>query len=274
MKRWRGIAAALWLACAAAWGGGQPLPGVSLRGDLQQGALVFGRAAPGSLVQFNGRSLRLSAAGDFVFGLDRDAPAFCELGVRSPGKAAVSRRLPVRRGHWRIQRLNGLPPDLVNPPPAVERRIADEARLIAAARGRDSDLDDFALPFAWPAQGRVSGVFGSQRILNGVPKRPHYGTDIAVPVGTAVRAPAGGIVSLAQTDLYFTGGTLIIDHGHGLSSVLVHLSRLLVKPGARVARGQVVALSGMTGRATGPHLHWGLFWFDAHVDGQRLLPPR
>ncbi|MBV8062476.1 MAG: M23 family metallopeptidase, partial [Nevskia sp.] len=161
---------------------------------------------------------------------------------------------------------------LVNPPPETERRIADEAALIKAAHERDSAIDDFEQPFMWPCQGRVSGVFGSQRILNGTPKQPHYGVDLAVPTGTPVLAPAGGVVALAQPDLYFTGGTLIIDHGHGLSSVLVHLSRLLVQPGQRVERGQRIALSGMTGRATGPHLHWGVYWFGAHLDAQRLVP--
>ncbi|MBL6752542.1 MAG: M23 family metallopeptidase [Nevskia sp.] len=271
MSRWRRCAAALWLACATAAAAPPALPGVSLRGAFEQGAVLFGHTDPRAAVQFEGRPLRLTPAGDFVFGLDRDAPPQCTLSVRLPGRPEAARRFAVRKQRWRIQRIEGLPPELVTPPPEVTQRILDEAKLMEAAHARDSDWGDFLQPFAWPAQGRVSGVFGSQRVLNGTPKKPHYGVDIAVPVGTPVRAPAGGVVSLAQPDLYFTGGTLVIDHGHGLSSVLVHLSRLQVRPGERVARGQLVALSGMTGRATGPHLHWGVYWFDAHVDAQRLV---
>ena len=174
---------------------------------------------------------------------------------------------------WKVQRIEGLPPALVNPPPETEQRIEAEAAELKAAHERDTAIDDFTQKFEWPAHGRVSGVFGSQRILNGIPKQPHYGVDMAVPVGTPVHAPAGGIVALAEPDLYFTGGTIVVDHGHGLSSIVVHLSRLLVKPGERVERGQVIALSGMTGRATGPHVHWGEYWFGAHVDAQRLAGP-
>ena len=247
--------------------------GFGLRGDFEQGAAVFGHTDPAAAVMLDGRRLLVTPQGDFVFGFDRDAGADAELSVALPGQPAQVKHYTVRKRDWNIQRIEGLPPKLVNPPPETERRIAEEAALIKAAHERDTAIADFAEPFEWPARGRVSGVFGDQRILNGVPKQPHYGVDVAVPIGTPVHAPAGGIVALAQPDLYFTGGTLIIDHGHGLSSVLVHLSRLLVKPGDRVERGQLVALSGMTGRATGPHLHWGVYWFGAHLDAQRLVPP-
>lgn len=272
MRAWlRGLAVLTLLAAGAVRAGDAALPGVSMHGAFVQGGLVFGHAQPGTRLSIDGRPLRLTADGAFVFGFDRDAAAQCTLVAQRPGRAPLTRNFAVRKGSWRIQRIEGLPPDLVTPPPQAGPRIAAEAQLLAQAHERDSDIDDFREAFAWPAQGRVSGVFGSQRILDGVPKQPHYGLDIAVPVGTPVRAPAGGIVSLAQADLYFTGGTLVIDHGHGLASVLVHLSRLLVRPGERVARGQVVALSGKSGRATGAHLHWGLYWFDAHVDARRLL---
>lgn len=274
MKRRRLLAAGLGLCaqavvfCAAA----ADAP-YTLRGEFQQGAVVFGRAAPGSSVVLDGRKLLLTPAGDFVFGFDRDAGPDAELRVTPPGAAEQVKHYAVRKVDWSVQRIEGLPPKLVNPPPETEQRIAAEAKLIAAAHERDTAIDDFTQPFVWPASGRVSGIFGSQRILNGVPKQPHYGVDVAVPTGTPVHAPAGGIVALAEPDLYFTGGTLIVDHGHGLSSVVVHLSKLLVKPGQRVERGQVIALSGMTGRATGPHVHWGVYWFGAHVDAQRLVPP-
>jgi len=246
-------------------------PPYILRGDFEQGAVVFGRTDPAATVALNGRQLLLTGKGEFVFGFDRDAGPDAALSVTLPGQAAQVQHYAVRKREWEIQRIEGLPPKLVNPPPETGQRIAAEAKLIKAAHERDSAIDDFVEPFVWPSLGRISGVFGSQRILNGTPKQPHYGVDVAVPTGTPVVAPAGGVVALAEPDLYFTGGTLIIDHGHGLSSVLVHLSRLLVQPGERVRQGQRIALSGMTGRATGPHLHWGVYWFDQHVDARRLV---
>jgi len=247
--------------------------GYTLRGELEQGGAVFGHTDPAAAVSLDGRKLLLTPAGDFVFGFDRDAGPDAELRVTLPGQAETVQHLSVRPRVWDIQRIEGLPPKLVNPPPETEQRIAAEAKLIAAAHERDSAIDAFTERFDWPARGRVSGVFGSQRILNGTPKQPHYGVDVAVPTGTPVHAPAGGIVALAEPDLYFTGGTIIIDHGHGLSSVVVHLSKLLVHQGDRVQRGQLIALSGMTGRATGPHVHWGVYWFGAHLDAQRLVAP-
>jgi murein DD-endopeptidase MepM/ murein hydrolase activator NlpD len=262
----------LWAACLALCAGQAAAEPYSLRGDFEQGAVVLGQTDPAASVALDGRKLLLTPKGEFVFGFDRDAGPDAELSVALPGQAALVRHYAVRKRDWQIQRIEGLPPKLVNPPPGTEQRIAREAALIKAAHERDSAIDDFIEPFVWPAQGRVSGVFGSQRILNGTPKQPHYGVDVAVPTGTKVVAPTGGIIALAEPDLYFTGGTIIIDHGHGLSSVVVHLSKLLVQPGERVRRGQLIALSGMTGRATGPHVHWGVYWFGAHVDAQRLVP--
>ncbi len=242
-----------------------------LRGDWQQGHLIFGHTDPRAKVEFDGKPLLVSPKGDFVFGLDRDQPADAELRVTLPGSKSISKHYLVRPHRWDVQRIDGLPPSQVNPPPETEARIAHEQNLIVAAHARDSERSDFMQHFQWPVSGRVSGIFGSQRILNGTPKAPHYGVDVAVPTGTPVHAPAGGFVSLAEPDLYFTGGTVIIDHGHGVSSVLVHLSKLEVKVGDEVRQGEVVALSGMTGRATGPHLHWGVYWFDKHVDPQTLV---
>ena len=264
------LAAAVLALCAGAAAAAPDLP-VTLRGAFEQGAVVFGKADPAATVTLDGRRLLLTSRGEFVFGFDRDAGPDAELRVTLPGTAEVVKHYSVSKRDWEIQRIEGLPPQLVNPPPETEQRIAAEAKLIAAAHERDTAIDDFTQPFQWPAKGRVSGIFGSQRILNGVPKQAHYGVDVAVPTGTPVHAPEGGIVALAEPDLYFTGGTIIVDHGHGLSSVVVHLSKLLVKPGDRVQGGQVIALSGMTGRATGPHVHWGVYWFGAHVDAQRLV---
>ncbi|WP_240433435.1 M23 family metallopeptidase [Solimonas sp. K1W22B-7] len=251
-----------------------PAGAFELQGSWQQGSLVHGQAEPGTRVWFGESALRVSPQGAFVFGLDRDEPAKVELRWQGQGDARpLSRRYAVAPRPWKIQRIDGLPPDKVEPPPEVMARIEREQALLNAARDLDSDLDGWRQRFAWAATGRISGTFGNQRILNGIPKQPHYGIDVAVPVGTPIHAPADGVVSLAEPDLYFTGGTLMIDHGHGVSSIMVHLSALKVRVGDAVRQGEVVALSGKTGRATGPHLHWGIGWFRSRVDPQTLLPP-
>lgn len=262
----------LWL--PGAWAAAQDGQAWSVRGQWQQGELLLGRAAPGTQVWFNGRKLSLTPQGDFVFGLDRDAPAEAELRVQTPqAPMPETFRYAVAPRAWDVQRVDGLPESKVNPPPAALKRIERERALIAAARAPDRPLENFAQPMQWPVLGRISGVFGNQRILNGVPKQPHYGVDVAVPTGTRLMAPLGGIVTLAERDLYFTGGTVIIDHGHGLSSIMVHLSKVGVKNGQALQQGEYVGDAGMTGRATGPHLHWGVYWFGARLDPQRLLPP-
>lgn len=243
-----------------------------LRGEWKQGNLLVGKVAPGTRVWLKGVELKVTPQGDFILGLDRDEGAEVWLKVQAPGAQPVSQRQRVARREYEIQRINGLPPSKVEPPAEVLARIAREQALIKAARAVISDETGFAQPFVWAAKGRISGVFGSQRILNGVAKSPHNGVDVAVPTGTEIVAPADGVVTLAEPDLYYTGGTILIDHGHGLSSIMVHMSKLLAQPGQRVKQGDVVALSGMTGRATGPHLHWGMNWQSARVDPQSILP--
>lgn len=274
MRRWLALAIALGLSSCA--GAAPPMPardGVELRGDWVQGAVIFGKAEPGSTASFNGRPLRVSPEGLFLIGLDRDEGPKALVVVARPGVATFRREFEVAKREYDIQRLDGLPEKMVTPPPAALARIEKDVQRSRAARSRDTARTDFAGTFMWPTVGRISGVFGSQRILNGTPKQPHYGVDVAVPVGTRVRAPASGVVSLAVMDMYYTGGTLMIDHGHGLTSTLMHLSKLLVKEGDEVSQGQDVAESGMTGRATGPHLDWRVSWFDARVDAQRLAGP-
>ncbi|WP_295684734.1 M23 family metallopeptidase [uncultured Nevskia sp.] len=248
-------------------------PYTLLKGEWEQGGLLIGKAAPGSKLSFEGQSLKLSDDGRFVIGLDRDAKPEVELRITPPGGVAIVETHDVAKREWDVQALTGIEPKFVDPPAKVQKRIAAEQVIIKRARTRDTAIDDFATPFIWPAKGRISGVFGSQRVLNGKPKSPHYGVDVAVPVGTPLVAAAGGIVSLAEPDLYFTGGTVFIDHGHGLQSVMVHMSRLDVKVGDRVEQGQQVGLSGATGRVTGPHLHWGLYWFEQKVDAQKHTGP-
>lgn len=268
------VSAGLW-ACATVAAG--PVPAardaVELKGEWRQGNVIVGRVAPGSTVSFNGRALRVSPEGLFVIGMDRDEPPKARLTVAHPGVATERREFEVATRPYDLQRLDGLPPAQVNPPPEALKRIEIDYRQVREARGRDTDRADFARGFIWPIVGRVSGVFGSQRILNGQPKQPHYGVDVAADVGTPVHAPASGVVSLAVPDMYYTGGTLMIDHGHGLTSTLMHLNKLLVKQGEEVQQGQVVAESGATGRVTGPHLDWRVSWFDSRVDAQLLAGP-
>ncbi len=266
------VCAGLW-SCANAAPGVPAVTPVELRGEWTQGGVIFGKAEPGSTASFNGRPLRVSPEGLFIVGLDRDEPPRALLVVAHPGIATFRREFEVAARSYDIQRLDGLPDSQVNPPPEAQARIAADLAQVRAARARDSERADFARGFIWPIVGRVSGVFGSQRILNGQPRQPHYGVDVAVPRGTPVRAPASGVVSLAAPDMYYTGGTLMIDHGHGLTSTLLHLDKLLVQAGDEVAQGQVIAESGMTGRATGPHLDWRVSWFDSRVDAQLLAGP-
>lgn len=263
----RGVLLVAMLAVAQAFAG----DGIELPASLQQGQLVIGRAPPGTSITFEGRALRVGTGGSFVFGLGRDA-VVATLAIRHADGRRETRRLDVTPREYRIERVDGLPQHTVTPDPAVAARIAAEQARVAAARERNDEREDFRGGFAQPARGRISGVYGSQRIDNGVAKAPHYGLDIAVPTGTDVTAPAPGIVSLAEPDFVLTGGTVLIDHGFGLSSSFLHLSRLDVRSGDRVERGQIIGAAGMTGRASGPHVHWGFNWFDVRLD-PALLPP-
>ncbi|TKR33006.1 M23 family metallopeptidase [Luteimonas gilva] len=236
-----------------------------------QGALVVGRTEPGNTVTIAGRRLRLSADGLFVLGIGRDQTGVARVDIVWPDGARESGNIKIVPRDWPIENIVGVPPKTVNPPPDIAARIEREQALVVAARRRDDDRADFAQAFAWPVQGRISGRFGNQRVYNGTPKTPHSGMDIAAPTGTPVKAPAGGIVTFAAPDLYLTGGTLLIDHGHGVSSNFLHLSRIEVKVGDRVEQGQVVAAVGATGRVTGPHLHWGMNWFEVRIDPLLVL---
>jgi murein DD-endopeptidase MepM/ murein hydrolase activator NlpD len=247
---------------------------LSLKGPLEQGALVFGKTEPGARVFQDGKAVPVSPSGDFLIGFGREAPVTSTLEVRLPDGRRIQRRLKVAKREYRIQRIDGLPPAKVTPrSKKTLERIRHEIALVKKARARQDRRTDFLHGFQWPATGPITGVYGSQRILNGKPRRPHYGVDIAGPVGTPVRAPADGIVTLAEPDMFFSGGTLILDHGHGLSSTLMHLSRILVKVGERVKKGQVVAEMGDTGRVTGPHLDWRMNLRGKRVDPQTVVGP-
>ena len=154
----------------------------------------------------------------------------------------------------------------------LERIKADNA-AIGRARARDSAEPLWRGEWIWPVTGRISGVYGSQRILNGQPRRPHFGVDVAMPTGTPIVAPVDGVVSLAHRDLFFTGGTIIIDHGHGVGSLYAHLSAVDVQEGQRVKRGETIGKIGATGRVTGAHLHWGMTWYSTNIDPALVVPP-
>src|SRR5882724_407868 len=241
---------------------------------LQQGPLVIGHAPAGAIIQFASRRLHVGNDGVFVFGLDRDAPAHVRLHVRYSNGKARDLSLNIAKREYPTERVEGLPPKTVTPDPKTATRIEREQARVADARKRDDAREDFLHGFSLPVQdARISGVYGSQRIDNGTPKAPHMGLDMAVPAGTPIRAPAAGIVSFAEPDLILTGGTVLIDHGFGLSSSFAHMSRLDVKVGEHIAPGQVIGAAGMTGRATGPHVHWGFNWFDIRLDPALLPKP-
>jgi murein DD-endopeptidase MepM/ murein hydrolase activator NlpD len=260
------------LACLlAGWLASPPLSAWDLQGDPVQGAVLFGQAAPGSVVSLDGRTLQVSAAGRFVLGFGRDQTGNAVLEVREPGNDPERRVLEIAPREYNIERVDGLPPRTVTPDPESLARIQEEARRVAQARARRDNRDDYAAGFAWPASGRLSGFYGSQRILNGEPRRPHYGVDVAAPTGSPVTAPAPGIITLAESDLYFSGGTIILDHGQGLSSSFLHLDEVLVETGDTVAQGDLIGRIGATGRASGPHLDWRMNWHDKRVDPQTVV---
>ena len=239
--------------------------------SASQGAMVIGKVPPGSTVVYAGRSLRPTAYGSVVFGIGRDATGPLQLDVQPPNAATQHISINVTPRDWPIEHINGTPPATVNPPPAIAARIEQEQAKVTAVRSRDGDELGFAQPFIWPVQGRISGRFGNQRVYDGTPKAPHSGMDIAAATGTPVKAPADGVVTFANPGLYLTGGTVVLDHGHGISSNFLHLSRIDVKVGDVVKQGATLAAVGATGRATGPHLHWGMNWFDVRIDPLLVL---
>jgi murein DD-endopeptidase MepM/ murein hydrolase activator NlpD len=240
---------------------------VTFKGSLLQSSLVIGTALVGAeSVTVDGKAVSVSPEGYFAFGLNFDQTKVSTVVAKLSDKETVTRTIvPIVR-KYDIQRVNGLPENTVHIPPDVEDRIKRENALVAEARKRDTAATDFVKPFDWPIKGIVSGSFGNQRIDNGTPMAPHFGVDIAAPKGTPIHAPADGIVSLAEPDFYLTGGTTMLDHGHGVSTVYIHQDEVKVKVGDTIKRGDVIGLVGMKGRATGPHLHWGMNWFQMRLD--------
>tara|TARA_S200000501_G_C20827678_1_gene745713 strand:- start:1066 stop:1866 length:801 start_codon:yes stop_codon:yes gene_type:complete len=242
---------------------------IDLRGKLIQGGLVVGRVMNYELVYYEDRAVRVSPEGVFLIGFGRDSP---ESALLRAGKKKC--RLAIASRTYNVSRINGLPSRKVTPvKPADLRQIREDNDAINLVRRVDSASTDFADGFQWPVKGRISGVFGSQRILNGKPRRPHNGIDIAAPRGTPIHAPAPGRIALTHENMFFSGKTVMIDHGHGLISIYIHLSEIIVRKDDRINAGDTIGRVGMTGRATGPHLHWGLTWFQTHLDPQLLVGP-
>lgn len=246
---------------------------LSLDGPLTQGGLVIGKTIPGARVSIDGRDVRVSSDGRFLIGFGRDAGALVRLRIHTPGGGVEEKTLQVTKRQYKVQRIDGLPTAKVTPSPEDLERIRADNAKIARVRRKDADRADFASGFRWPAVGPISGVFGSLRVLNGKPKNPHNGVDVAAPRGSPVVASAAGVVVLAHPDMFYTGKTVMIDHGHGLSSVYVHMDEILVSQGQRVTKGTPIGIVGKTGRTTGPHLHWGVSLFETHLDPALLAGP-
>ena len=251
--------------------GAIPMRATRLPTSVQQGAMVLGVTHPAATVEYAGRTLRVTPYGSFVLGIGRDASGEAIVRIRQPATGWIEHRIAITPRDWPIERIDGVPPATVNPPKAIAERIEREQARVVAARTRDDERTGFAQPFIWPVQGRISGRFGNQRVYNGTPKAPHSGMDIAAANGTPVKAPADGVISFADAGLYLTGGTVVLDHGHGISSNFLHLSRIDAKVGDTVKQGDVIGAVGATGRATGPHLHWGMNWFDTRIDPLLVL---
>ena len=240
---------------------------LELKGHLTQGGLVTGQLDNAQSVSLNGKSLKLADNGLFVFGFGRDAkPVHTLSWVDKTGKGH-SQDLVITLRDYDIDKITGVAKKYVSPPKALSERISREAIAVRKARAVNSDLEYFLQPVLRPAKGRISGVYGSQRYFNGEPRRPHFGLDIANKTGSPVYAPISGTVVFAEPDLYYSGGTLILDHGHGVTSTYIHLSKLDVKVGQKIEQGTKVAEIGATGRVTGPHLDWRFNW-----QGERLDP--
>lgn len=249
----------------------QPL---RLSGKLTQGGFLIGQGALGAQVWLDDKPVRVNADGVFIAGIARDAKSTSVLKVRYPDGQQELRKINVAQREFHIQRIDGLPKRKVTPTSKADlARIRRDGLQVRKARAIDTDREEFLQDFIWPVTGRISGVYGSQRVLNGKPKRPHFGVDVARPTGTLVRAPADGVVILAEPDLFFSGGTILIDHGMRMNTSYLHLSKLLVHEGDRVQQGDPIGEIGMTGRATGPHLHWGANVGKVRIDPALLVPP-
>ena len=238
---------------------------------LEQGGLAMGSVQPGYSVQYAGKSLKISPDGTFIFGLGRNAPNRVTLSVVNNLGIQADHQVAVATREYSIQAVKGVPQRTVEPSKSDTVRIRRDSSLVKEARRGSSGNLDFLGGFIKPLDGPITGVYGSQRIYNGIPGNPHYGVDYAAPTGTLVLAPASGKITLAHPDLFYSGGTIIMEHGFGLTSSFLHLSEILVSVGERVEQGTVIAKVGATGRATGPHLDWRMNWLNVRVDPELVM---
>jgi murein DD-endopeptidase MepM/ murein hydrolase activator NlpD len=244
---------------------------LEIKSEWVQGGMIIGQTDPSHQLRFLDRNVQVNDEGYFVVGLGRDAPKNAMLTEILSSGVKITHNFVVRQRSYREQRIEGVPKHTVDVPESALTRIRQEVKITKAARKENSTRQDFLQKFKWPAKGIISGVYGSRRFYNGQPRRPHFGVDIAAPQGSIVLAPVSGRVLLTHDNMYFSGGTLIIDHGHGVTSTFIHLYKILVSEGDSVEQGQPIAKIGSSGRATGPHLDWRMNWFTERLDPQLLM---
>ena len=243
---------------------------VEFKGKFLQGHFIIGITDPGSKIIVDKKEVRVSEEGFFVFGIDRDRKFDVTITkITNEKKEKIIKTVLKRK--YNIQRIDGLEESKVTPPESVYKRIKKENNAIGEARAINSDLNYFKNKFIMPVEGIITGVYGSQRILNGKPKWPHYGIDIAADKGTHIKSSANGIVTMAEDDLYYTGGTIIMDHGHGISTIYSHLESVLVSVGDKINQGDIIGTVGSTGRSTGPHLDFRINWFQTRLDPMTVI---
>ena len=247
-----------------------PAHTIEFQGKFLQGHYILGKTNPKARIFVGKKEVKVSKDGDFVFGIDRDQKydlTFTE--IVEGRKTTITKKVLKRK--YNIQRIDGLAESKVTPPESVYKRIKKENNAIGEARAINSNLQFFKEKFIMPVEGIISGVYGSQRILNGKPRWPHYGIDIAAKKGTMIKSTASGTVTMAEDDLYYTGGTVIMDHGHGISSIYSHLENVLVSVGDQINQGDIIGTVGSTGRSTGPHLDFRINWFQTRLDPMSVL---
>ena len=243
---------------------------IEFTGKFIQGHFILGITDPGSKIIIDKKEIKVSQDGYFVFGIDRDRKFDILITKISNGKKEkIVKKIFKRK--YKIQKIDGLPENKVTPPESVYKRIKKENNAIGEARAINSDLNYFKSKFIMPVDGIITGVYGSQRILNGKPKWPHYGIDIAADEGTHIKSSGNGIVTMAEDDLYYTGGTVIMDHGHGISTIYSHLENVLVSVGDKINQGDIIGTVGSTGRSTGPHLDFRINWFQTRLDPMTVI---
>ena len=243
---------------------------VEFKGKFLQGHYIIGITDPSAKIIIDKKNVKVSNDGFFVFGIDRDRKFDLVITKIINGKKEKIVKKILKR-KYNIQRIDGLEESKVTPPESVYKRIREENNKIGEARAINSDLSFFKNKFIMPVKGIISGVYGSQRILNGKPRWPHYGIDIAAKKGTSIKSSGSGVVTMAEDDLYYTGGTIIMDHGHGISTIYSHLETVMVSVGDNINKGDIIGTVGSTGRSTGPHLDFRLNWFQTRLDPMSIL---